>query len=198
MLIKSKRTRTKWKKNEELTSSCASSEPSLDNAPITTTATLTEGENSLDVLNFSTNHSMTEQLLVEPTLDLPLSQDDLLHIPCDKDDLPDHEHERTKPHASTEFTNVIYIAGDNDELKLLSPSKTLGYIEFDVLCNLSDLEEKLFVYADLPWLSRDTYYIIGKYNNKGGYMVHRIYICSNLNSPFTVQQCDQVEDCKTT
>ena len=38
--------------NEELTSSCASSEPSLDNAPITTAATLTEGENSLDVLNF--------------------------------------------------------------------------------------------------------------------------------------------------
>ena len=46
--------------NEELTSSCASSEPSLHNAPITTAATLTEGENSLDVLNFSTNHAMTE------------------------------------------------------------------------------------------------------------------------------------------
>ena len=43
--------------NEELTSSCASSEPSLHNAPITTTATSTEGENSLDVLNFSTNHA---------------------------------------------------------------------------------------------------------------------------------------------
>ena len=112
MLIKSKRTRTKWKKNEELTSSCASSEPSLHNAPITTTATLTEGENSHDVLNFSTNHAMTEQQLVEPTLDLPLSQDDLLHIPCDKDDLSDHGHESTEPHASAEFTNVIYIAGD--------------------------------------------------------------------------------------
>ena len=40
------------KENEEPTSSCASSEPSLHNAPITTAATLTEGENSLDVLNF--------------------------------------------------------------------------------------------------------------------------------------------------
>jgi len=184
--------------NEELTSSCASSEPSLNNAPITTTATSTEGENSLDVLNFSTNHAMTEQLLVEPTLDLPLSQDNLLHIPCDKDDLPDHEHERTEPHASAEFTNVIYIAGDNDELKLLSPLKTLGYIEFDVLCSLSDFEEKLFVYADLPWFSRHTYYVIGKHNNKGEYMVHRVYICSNLNSPFIVQHCDQVEGCNTT
>ena len=130
--------------NEEPTSSCASSEPSLHNAPITTAATLTEGENSHDVLNFSTNHAMTEQQLVEPTLDLPLSQDDLLHIPCDKDDLPDHEHERTKPHASAEFTNAIHVASDIDEMKLLSSLQTLSYIEFDVLCNLSDLEEKLF------------------------------------------------------
>ena len=97
-----------------------------------------------------------------------------------------------------QFKHVNHIITDMDELELLSSLNTVGYIEFDVLCNLSDLEEKLFVYADLPWLSRDTYYIIGKYNNKGGYMVHRIYICSNLNSPFTVQQCDQVEDCKTT
>ena len=112
MLIKSKRTRTKWKKNEELTSSCASSEPSLNNAPITTAATLTEGENSHDVLNFSTNHAMTEQQLVESTLDLPLSQDDLHHIPCDKDDLPGHENESTEPHIFAKFTNVIHVASD--------------------------------------------------------------------------------------
>ena len=104
--------------HRELTSSCASSEPSLHNAPITTTATSTEGENSLDVLNFSTNHSMTEQLLVEPTLDLSLSQDDLLHILYYKDDLPDHEHESTEPHTSAEFTNVIHVVSDTDEMKL--------------------------------------------------------------------------------
>ena len=136
--------------NEENTSSCASSEPSLHNAPITTAATLTKGENSLDVLNFSTNHAMTEQLLVKPTLDLPLSQDDLLHIPCDKDDLPDHEHESTESQASAEFTNVIHVASDTDEMKLLSSLHTLGYIEFDVLCNRSNLKEKLFMCADLP------------------------------------------------
>ena len=105
--------------NEELTSSCESSEPSLHNAPITTAATLTEGENSLDVLNFSANHAMTEQLLVEPTIDLPLSQDDLFYIPCDKDDLPNHEHESTKPHASIEFTYVIHVASDTDEMKIV-------------------------------------------------------------------------------
>ena len=72
-----------------------------------------------------------------PTLDLPLSQHDLIHIPCDKDDLPNHEHERTKPHSSAEFTNVIHVASDTDEMKLSSSLHTLGYIEFDVLCNLN-------------------------------------------------------------
>ena len=69
-----------------------------------------DGEASFDVLNSSTNHAMTEQLLVGPTLDLPLSQDDLLHIPCVKDDLPDHEHKSTESHAFAEYTNVIHVA----------------------------------------------------------------------------------------
>ncbi|WP_323162572.1 hypothetical protein, partial [Pseudomonas rhodesiae] len=62
------------RENEELTSSCSNSEPSLSNAPITPAATenagnahgatLTEGESCLDVLNFSTNHAVIEELLV--------------------------------------------------------------------------------------------------------------------------------------
>jgi hypothetical protein len=52
-------------------------------------ANLTEDESSLDVLNFFTNHVMIEQILVEPSFYLPLSQDDLLDVPCDKDDLND-------------------------------------------------------------------------------------------------------------
>jgi len=68
------------KENEELTTSCANSEPSPHNSPSTpaeneskgneSIATLTDGETSLDVLNFSTNHASIEQLLVEPPLDL--------------------------------------------------------------------------------------------------------------------------------
>ena len=54
--------------NEELTFSCTISEPSLHNALINPTenignahgATLTEGENCLNMLNFSTNHAITE------------------------------------------------------------------------------------------------------------------------------------------
>ena len=164
-------------KNEELTSSCENSEPSLHNAPITPAeieskgnahgAALMDGEASFDVLNSSTNHAFIDQLLVEPSLDLSLSHDDLLHIPCNKDDLPDHEYESTEPHISAEFTNVIHVASDTDEMKLLSSLHTLGYIEFDVLCHLSNFKEKFFMCADLPWLSRHTYHVIGKYNNKG-------------------------------
>ena len=80
--------------NEELTTSYANLEPSLHNAPITPTentgnaygATLTECENYFNVLNSSTNHAMIEQILVEPSLDLPLSQDDLFDVPCDEGD----------------------------------------------------------------------------------------------------------------
>ena len=55
----------------------------LHNAPITPAeieskgnahgAALMDGEASFDVLNSSTNHTMTVKLLVGPTLDLPLS-----------------------------------------------------------------------------------------------------------------------------
>ena len=148
------------KDHEELTTSCANSEPSHYNAPITLAenddignthgATLTEGESSLDVLKFSTNHAMIEQLLVEPSHDLPLSQDNLLDILCDKDGLHDHEHESTEPPTCAELKHVNHIDSGMNELKLLSSLSTLGYIELDVLCNLSYLEEKLFGYADLP------------------------------------------------
>ena len=194
-------------KNEELTSSCENSEPSLHNAPITLAeieskgnahgAALMDGEVSFDVLNSSTNHAMTEKLLVGPTLDLPLSQHDLIHIPCDKDDLPGHEHESTEPHVFAEFTNVIHVASDTDEMKLLSSLHTLGYIEFDVLCNLSNLKEKLFMCADWPWLSRHTYHVIGKYNYKGQYLIRRVYICANLNYSFVVQDCNQLSGSDT-
>ena len=53
-------------------------------------ATITDGENYLNVLNVSTHHAIIEQLLVEPYLDLSLSPDDLLDFPCNKDELFDN------------------------------------------------------------------------------------------------------------
>ena len=91
---------------------------------------------------------------------------------------------------------MLPIATERDELKLLSSLNTLGYIEFDTLCALSSLEEK-FKCTDLPWLSRCTYHFIGKYNYEGEYMMHHVYICSNLKSPFIVRKYDQLEGCNS-
>ena len=190
--------------NEELTTSYANSEPSLHHAPITPAEntdnahgpTLTEGENYLNVLKFSTNHAVIEQLLVEPSLDLSLSNDNLLDVPCDKDELVEDALvlHVLEPITYAEHKKLLPIAIEKDEKKLLYSSNTLGYIEFDVPCNLSSLEEKLYAYADLPWFSRHTYHFIGKYNCKGEYMVHRVYICSTLKSPNIAQKYDQPKD----
>ena len=200
---------------EMLTASCENSEPSTI-TPVEHESKgnahddkLTDGESSLDVLNFSTNHAMIEQILVEPSLDLPLSQDDLLDVPCDEDDLHDdiyvipiqslknhHAICALKLNTCAENRLVIHNASEVDELQLLSSLNTLGYIEFDVPCNLSSLEEKLYAYADLPWFSRHTYHIFGKYNNQRQYLIQRVYICTNPNSPFVVQSNDQLEDSK--
>jgi hypothetical protein len=53
-----------------------------------------------------------------------------------------------------------------DELKLTSSLNTLGYIEFDILCDLKCLEEKLFAHSKFSCLSYHTYHFIGKYNCK--------------------------------
>ena len=119
-------------KNEELTSSCENSEPSLHNAPITPAeieskgnahgAALTDGEVSFDVLNSSTNHAFIEQLLVEPSLDLSLSHDDLLDAPCDNDELCDNAYvlHDLDPNTCAEIKHIIHIGSTNNELKLLS------------------------------------------------------------------------------
>ena len=134
----------------------------------------------------------------------------MLHLPCDKDDLHDaitavpirpllidHAICVLKSNTCIANTYVVHDASKNDELKLLSSLNTLGYIDFDVLCNLSSLEEKLFACADLPWFSRHTYHVIGKYNDKGQYMIHRVYVSSDMNSPFVVQDCDKLEGSRT-
>jgi hypothetical protein len=184
--------------NEELTSSYATSEPSFYNASYHPTAntgnvhgaTLTEGENCVNMLKFSTNHTLIEQFIMEPSLALSLSHGDLLVVSCDKDAWC---ITTSVLHASAENKLVLHVASKSDELHLLSSLHNLCYIEFDNLCNLDCLEERIFAYADLPRLSKYSYHVIGKYNNKGQYMVHRVYICTHMSSPFVVQDCDRLE-----
>ena len=149
---------------EGLPTSCENSEPSSNIVAAQESngnAKLIEDESSLDVLNFSTTHAMIEQIYVEPSLHFPLSQNNLFDILCDKNDwnydipmppmMNDHAICLSESNTCAENRHFLHIAGDVDELKLLSSLSTLGYIELDVLYNLSYLEEKLFAYADLPW-----------------------------------------------
>lgn len=149
--------------------------------------------------NFSTSHVIIKQLLVEPSLNLSFSHDDLLDVPCDEYEMCDNASvlHALDPNSIAENKHVMHIASANDELKLLYSLQTLGYIEFDDLCNLYCLVEKLFQYADLPWFDKHMYHVVGKYDNKGQYLIHKVYIHSNMNSPFVVQDYDQLEDSHT-
>ena len=113
-----------------LIASCENSETSSHDAPCFPTAkesngtvlsaTFTEGESSFDVLNSSTNHAFIDQLLVEPSLDLSLSHDDLLDIPYDNDELCDNAYvlQDLEPNTCAEINHIIHIASTDDELKL--------------------------------------------------------------------------------
>jgi hypothetical protein len=133
--------------------------------------------------------------------EFPLLQEDCLVVPCDKEELC---HDRTiiyMPQLENKLDVVAFdpincakirtfnpITSVHDELKLLSSLNTLSYIKFDVLCNLNNLGGKLSFSAEFPWLSKHTHHVIGRYNWKGEYMVHRVYICSNMNFPFVMKQ----------
>jgi hypothetical protein len=106
--------------------------------------------------------------------------------------LNEHDAFVLEPNTYAKNKNLLPITAKKDELKLLYSLNTLGYIEFDTLCTLTTLEEK-FWFIDLSRSSRCTFHFIGKYNKKGEYMVHRVYICSNLKSPFVMQQYDNFE-----
>jgi hypothetical protein len=62
------------------------------------------------------------------------------------------------------------------------------------LCNLDWFEERLSQYADLPSSAKHAFHAIGKYDNKGQYLIHRVYIRNNMNSPFLVEHCDHLEE----
>jgi hypothetical protein len=94
--------------------------------------------------------------------ELPLLQEDCLVVPCDKGELCDDNTIISMPQLENKLDIVASdpincakirtfnpITSAHNELKLLSSLNTLGYIEFDVLCNLNNLEEKLSFSAKL-------------------------------------------------
>jgi hypothetical protein len=50
----------------------------------------------------------------------------------------------------------------------------------------------MFCHTNLALLTRNNFHAMGSYDN-GVFMVHRVYICSDLNPHSIMQQYDQVE-----
>jgi hypothetical protein len=82
----------------------------------------------------------------------------------------------------TEIKHLIHFTCDTNELNLLSSLDTFGYIEYDVPCDLNTVEKRMFCQTISPLLTRHNFHAIGSYDYNGVFMVHRIYICLDLNS----------------
>jgi hypothetical protein len=122
----------------------------------------------------STYHATREQQIVEIIADLPLLHGDLLFDPCDKEELCDHTslksttqlvHGHVQSDLNDEHVVVPHVRcvnNENKELKLISSLNTLGYTEFDILCNLNCLQKKLFQNCISPCFDHCSFYGIGK------------------------------------
>jgi hypothetical protein len=93
----------------------------------------TRGEHNFNALDFLTIHATVEQSTVKYFLNLSLSQDGCLDIPCDKEKLCDDACVVSAPHLMIEIDIVVSkittcaennifvpLTGAHDELKLLS------------------------------------------------------------------------------
>jgi hypothetical protein len=91
-----------------------------------------------------------------------------------------------------EIKYLIRVTCDTNELNLLSSLDTFGYIEYDVPCDVNIVEKRMFCQTKLPLLTRNKFYVTDSYDNCV-FMVHRVYIYSDLNLHSIMQQYDQVE-----
>ena len=69
------------------------------------------------------------------------------------------QHDVFKLESEISAANKYFIPIDNQnaEIRLLSSLNTLGYIEFDIPCNLNTLKKKLFMNPELPCLARSIF-----------------------------------------
>jgi hypothetical protein len=134
-------------------------------------------------------HADQEHKIVKPAVVFPSSQEELIADPCDSEDLWDNDSHVLRQQLVNEHVTyviepndlaklVICIANKTEELKLLSSLNTWGYIEFDDLCELGNLDNILFDRSTMPCPSHAIFYFAGKYNNTRQFLVHRVYISS--------------------
>jgi hypothetical protein len=109
------------------------------------------------------NLSNSTDIMPSDKSDLPLLEEDCLVVPCDKEELCDDNTTISIPQLENKLDDVASdpinctkirtfnpITSAHDKHKLLSSLNTLGYIKFYVLCNLNNLEKKLYFSAELP------------------------------------------------
>jgi hypothetical protein len=155
----------------------------------------THGEYNFDAPDLSTINVDAEQPIMEHFSDLSLSQDNCLVVPFDKEELCDNsliiplaqlsnQHDASNLESTISATNkhIVTVGGIKEEMRLVSSLNTLGYIEFNDLCNLNNLKETLFMCNDLPLLFRNKFQAVGKYN-------YEVEDCTNANHALLSFSC---------
>jgi hypothetical protein len=82
---------------------------------------------------------------------------------------------------------LIHVTYDTNELNWLSSVDTFGYIKYDVPCDLNTVEKRIICQTTSPLLTRNNFHAIGNYDYNGVFMVHRVYIYSDLNQHSIMQ-----------
>jgi hypothetical protein len=96
-------------------------------------------------------------------------------------------------HAGVGRAHCIDI--EKQELCIISTLNTLGYIDFNVPYNLNCLAERLSQKSGLQCFSRCVFHAIGKYDDRGEILMHRVYMSSNLKYPFELQRIERIMAC---
>jgi len=96
--------------------------------------------------------------------------------------------------SQDEIQFVCCISTEHEQLKLIPSFNILGCIEFDVLYDLSCLDQ-LFQISRLPCFDHCSFYAIDNFDSKGDYLVHHVYISSNFKSPFVLDHDGHLEGC---
>nr|CAE05179.2 OSJNBa0013A04.16 [Oryza sativa Japonica Group] len=68
-----------------------------------------------------------------------------------------------------------------------------GYVQFDDFSELDNLKNILLAKPDLPCPTNAIFHIFGEYNDREMYLVHRVYICSDLDPPVDVDKTCKLE-----
>ena len=156
-------------------------------------------------MNMSHKDANLQQSLVASFATLPLSlaacisydnkelHDNVVYSPMTK---LTHQHVKPILNGIRDASKHVHcLVSKKDELELLSSFNTLGYIEFDILCNLNCLKEKLQFDSNLLSFYHCLLHAIGESDRKGEYLVHKVYIGSHMNASMGLQGHDDIMGC---